>query len=164
MQRTTRFQSLRAPYRSAGCVTVLMAAAITGAAILVGAAPAQAAQPTKAQMKRGKGLYQLTCQDCHQANGQGLFTAYPPLAKVDLAGKHRAQTIEVVLLGLKGELKVNGKTYHGSSPKFDLTDQQVADVLTYVFNTWGNHFGAVTKGEVAAERKKLGATSKKKES
>ncbi|MFC3195915.1 cytochrome D1 domain-containing protein [Marinicella sediminis] len=105
------------------------------------------------QMQAGEKLYQTYCTACHQANGQGLAGAFPPLAASDymLADKNRA--IKTVIGGLSGEITVNGKTYNAVMPNLSyLNDEQVANVVTYVMNSWGNEGFQVSSAEVAALR------------
>jgi nitrite reductase (NO-forming)/hydroxylamine reductase len=105
------------------------------------------------QMAAGEKLYQTYCTACHQANGEGLAGAFPPLAASDymLADKNRA--IQTVIGGLSGEIVVNGKTYNAVMPNLSyLSDEQVASVVTYVMNSWGNEGYQVSPAEVAALR------------
>ncbi|PRY10208.1 cytochrome c [Pontibacter ummariensis] len=106
-------------------------------------------------IKRGEAVYTANCQACHQAEGTGIPGAFPPLAKSDFL-KDQKKVIGVVVHGLSGEIKVNGETYNMQMPaQSHLTDQQVADVLNYVQNNWGNKAtAAVTPAQVAAIRKK----------
>jgi len=107
------------------------------------------------RMNRGKGLFETNCAACHQMNGEGLAGAFPPLAKSDylVADKHRA--IGTVLKGLSGPITVNGTDYNAVMPQLSyLNDADVADILTYVMNSWGNDSGAVASAEVAAVRAK----------
>jgi nitrite reductase (NO-forming)/hydroxylamine reductase len=90
---------------------------------------------------------------CHQANGKGLPKAFPPLAGSDylLADKHRA--IKIVVNGLQGAVRVNNETYNSIMPPLpQLSNQEVADVVTYVLNAWGNKGGTVSLAEVNAVR------------
>lgn len=101
----------------------------------------------------GKVVYDKYCTGCHQPTGAGLTGAFPPLAKSDylLADKQRA--IGVVVKGLTGEITVNGQKYNGAMPNFAyLKDQEIADVLTYALNSWGNNGGGVAAEAVAAAR------------
>ena len=86
------------------------------------------------------------------ANGKGVPAVYPPLAQADylLADKERA--IRQALYGMEGEMVVNGQTYNSVMPPQDLTDQEAADVLNYIYNSWGNSGEPVTPEEVAAQR------------
>lgn len=102
----------------------------------------------------GDAIYKKTCITCHQANGEGLINTYPPLAKSDfLADKEK--TIKQVIKGFTGELTVNGKKYNSSMPAQQLTDDEIASVLTYVYSNFGNSGGAVTADEVKTVRAKL---------
>ena len=87
----------------------------------------------------GKSLYNKTCFACHQANGEGIPNAFPPLANSDYLNADVKRAISVIVNGKSGEIEVNGKTYNSVMTKQTLTDTEVADVLTYVYNTWGNN-------------------------
>jgi mono/diheme cytochrome c family protein len=106
------------------------------------------------RMARGGKLFAAHCAACHQANGQGLAGAFPPLAASDfLASGGPAAAINVVLNGMTGPIKVNGKDYNSVMPNLSyLSDSEVADIVTYVFNSWGNPGGEVSSAEVAAAR------------
>jgi nitrite reductase (NO-forming) len=103
-------------------------------------------------MEKGKRVYTQTCFACHQLNGEGLAGVFPPLAKSDflLADKDRA--IRGVIKGLAGPIKVNGKDYNGVMPPVTLNDDQVAQVVTYILNEWGNDGGIVTVDDVRKVR------------
>jgi nitrite reductase (NO-forming) len=102
----------------------------------------------------GDAIYKKTCIACHQANGEGLGNTYPPLAKSDfISDKEKA--ITQVLKGYSGELVVNGKKYNNTMPAQQLTDDEIAAVLTYVYSNFGNSGSAVTADEVKAIRAKL---------
>ncbi|KGQ22909.1 c-type cytochrome [Thermus filiformis] len=96
-----------------------------------------------ALMEKGKAVYEANCAACHQANGQGLPGAFPPLA-----GNPNLQdvghVISVTKNGLQGPITVNGQTYNGVMPGFpQLSDEEVKAVATYIRNSWGNAFGPV---------------------
>jgi nitrite reductase (NO-forming) len=121
------------------------------------AAAAQAAvlgAPTKAQqIAAGGALYSGTCSTCHQADGQGLADVFPPLAKSDWLMKDKERAIDAVLNGLAGKITVNGKHYNSVMPPMSqLSNDEVASILTYAMNEWGNSGPAVTPGEVARVR------------
>ena len=112
------------------------------------------------QIQAGSALYQGTCSVCHQVNGEGMPNVFPPLAKSDflMAKPHRA--IEIVMNGLSGPVTVNGATFNSVMPPMSqLTDDEVANILTYVMNTWGNGGPVISKEEVA----KVRATTKRPE-
>jgi len=108
-------------------------------------------------MARGESVFLSTCAACHQPTGQGLPGAFPPLAGSDFLAGNRRVVMQAALFGLSGPITVNGADYNGVMPSVGyLSDQELADVLTYVFNSWGNAFAAVNVDEVAALRAELG--------
>jgi nitrite reductase (NO-forming) len=107
----------------------------------------------KASISRGKEIYTNYCISCHMEQGTGIENLYPPLAKADYMMNDKNRSILQVLKGANGEMKVNGKTYNAPMTGFDLTDEQVSDVLNYSRNSWGNK-GAAIKPEDVANAKK----------
>ena len=108
----------------------------------------------KASVVRGKDVYTAQCITCHMEQGEGLEGVYPPVAKSDYLMADKKRSIEQVLYGLTGEIKVNGIAYDGVMTGYDLTDQEVSDVLNYIRNSFGNKGAAVVPEEVKASRKK----------
>jgi len=106
----------------------------------------------KASIVRGKEVYIAQCMSCHLEQGEGIEDVYPPLAKADYLMADKKRSIDNVIHGVKGEIKVNGKTYNMDMTAFDLPDQDVSDVLNYIRNSWGNKGSAVTPEEVSAAR------------
>lgn len=106
------------------------------------------------QIAAGKVLFQGTCSACHQLDGKGLPPAFPPLAGSDwLTSKTKAEIIGVALNGLTGEVKVNNQTYNSvMTPMSHMTDDDLANILTYVYNSWGNPGTVVSKDDVAKVR------------
>jgi mono/diheme cytochrome c family protein len=102
---------------------------------------------------KGKDIYSKTCIACHQANGQGIPGAFPPLAKSDYLNKDVNRAIKGVVKGLTGPITVNGKKYNSAMPAQALSDQQIADAMTYVYANWGNNKTVVTAAMVKAQRK-----------
>ena len=100
----------------------------------------------------GKNLYQKTCFACHQANGEGIPNAFPPLANSDYLNADVKRAIGTVVHGKTGEITVNGKVYNSVMTKQTLTDDEVADVLTYVYNSWGNNKTNVKVSDVMEAR------------
>jgi nitrite reductase (NO-forming) len=90
------------------------------------------------RIEYGKQIYSQTCYACHQPSGEGIANAFPPLAKSDYLNADVDRAISSVLHGITGEITVNGKTYNSIMPAQNLSDEQVANVLTYVYNSWGN--------------------------
>ncbi len=97
----------------------------------------------------GKGM----CVTCHQANGQGLSPAFPPLAQADYLLEDKMRAIHQTMYGAKEPIVVNGQTYPGGvMTVVEMTDQEVVDVVNYILNSWGNDGGTVTLEEVAQVR------------
>ena len=113
------------------------------------------AKPTSLaeRIEDGKSIYNKTCFACHQANGEGLPNAFPPLAKSDYLNADINRAIEIVLKGKTGEIAVNGKKYNSVMTAQTLTDEEVANVLTFVYSTWGNNKKEITPDMVAKMRK-----------
>ena len=105
------------------------------------------------QMVLGKEKYLQICMACHQAEGQGIPSAFPPLAKSDYLNADVARAIDVVLNGKTGEITVNGDKYNSVMTAQNLTDEEVVNVLTYVYNSWGNDKKEVTLEMVKNARK-----------
>jgi len=106
------------------------------------------------QIEAGKALFAGTCSTCHQASGEGMPGVFPPLANSDYIAADPAHVPQVILHGLQGPIKVNGKDYDSIMPPMSqLTDDEVANIATYVLNSWGNPGGHVTKAQAAEIRK-----------
>lgn len=111
------------------------------------------APPTKeVQMERGRRVFLMACFACHQVDGKGLPGIFPPLAGSDFLKGDKTQVIRAPLKGLSGPLVVNAKTYNNVMPPQPFTDQQLADALTYVMNSWGNDLGTVSREDVRRVR------------
>jgi len=122
---------------------------------VVAAAEAKAAgKLTKEQqIAAGQVLFKGTCSVCHQDSGQGIPDVFPPLAKSDYLLKDPKQGIHIALNGLTGKVMVNGKTFNSVMPPMSqLNDDEIANILTYVLNSWGNDGGVITKEQVQAVR------------
>ena len=115
------------------------------------------------QIESGKEIYMKAapggglCFTCHQPNGQGISGQFPPLAGSDWVLGEKERLIKISIHGLMGEIEVNGVKYNNvmappGIPPGSLTDQQIADVLTYIRNEWGNSASAVSPEEVATIR------------
>lgn len=89
-------------------------------------------------ISRGKEIYTDFCIQCHMANGQGNGITFPPLDGSDWLKKKRTESMHAVKYGQKGEIVVNGKKYNAIMPPMGLSDQEVADVMNYVNNSWSN--------------------------
>ncbi|MDZ7789419.1 MAG: cytochrome D1 domain-containing protein [Xanthomonadales bacterium] len=118
---------------------------------------AEVAKAAAGDMEAGEKGYKTHCQACHQADGSGLQGAFPPLAGNDNIIGNAEMIIENVLSGRSGELEVNGVTYNGVMPAMSyLSDKDVADIATYVLNSWGNDGATVSAEQVATQRTQLG--------
>jgi nitrite reductase (NO-forming) len=105
------------------------------------------------QVHAGEALFAGTCSVCHQANGAGLPGVFPPLAKSDFLAADLNRAMGVVLHGLNGKLKVNGAEYDSVMPPMNqLNDDEVANILTYVLNSWGNPGGRISTDDVKKSR------------
>ena len=111
----------------------------------------------EAQIKSGQTTYMMVCFACHQPTGLGMPNMFPPLAGSDWVNAPKAdRLIRMVLQGFTGPITVNGKPFTSIAPimppQATLTDQQIADVLTFVRNSFGNKAPAVSPDQVAAIR------------
>jgi nitrite reductase (NO-forming) len=104
------------------------------------------------RIEAGKKLYMQACFACHQASGEGIPNAFPPLANADYLNADENRAIDVLLRGLSGEIEVNGKKYNSMMPAQSLSDEEVANVLTYVYNNWGNKGTEITPEMVKKRR------------
>ena len=98
-------------------------------------------------------MYAQTCLTCHQADGGGVPNLNPPLIKTTYVLGDKSQLARSVLNGLKVPVEIDGDTYSNAMPAQNhLNDQQIADVLTYVRNSFGNKASQVRVAEVKAVR------------
>ena len=107
---------------------------------------------------RGKKIFAANCQTCHQANGLGVAGQYPPLAGSEFTTGGSRRPAMIVLKGLQGPVTVKGQKFGAAVMQpWDktLTDQKIADVLTYERSEWGNSASPVTAEQIAALRKEL---------
>ena len=115
-------------------------------------------------MQRGKKVYDNTCLACHQSDGDGVQRMNPTLVKTKWVLGDKKALIKIVLNGLKGgEIEIDGDKFHNPMPPQAalLSDQQIADVLTYVRNSFGNKASAITAAEVKKARTTVNAVSTK---
>lgn len=101
---------------------------------------------------KGEEVYNQTCRACHQANGEGLPSAFPPLAKSDYLLADKVRAINQVIKGSTGEIIVNGQKFNSTMPPINLNDEQISNVLNYVLHSWGNNGEVITVEEVKAQR------------
>jgi nitrite reductase (NO-forming) len=110
--------------------------------------PAIASLTKEVRLERGKQVYMQSCFACHLPDGKGMANVFPPLAGSDYLLADADRAIRVVLKGLTGPVTVNGTTYNSAMPPQPLTDEQIADVMTYVLNSWGNQGATITPDDV----------------
>jgi mono/diheme cytochrome c family protein len=102
--------------------------------------------------KRGEEVYTANCASCHQPAGEGVEAAFPPLAKTAYL-KDQKRAISIILKGQEGEITVNGKKYNTAMVALpQLSDREVADVLNFVSNSWGNKNPVIKPAQVKALR------------
>lgn len=106
------------------------------------------------RIKAGETLYMQNCASCHMRKGEGMPNAFPPLAKSDYLMKRSDKGIGIILNGLQGKITVNGKDFTGVMPQLQLSDEEIANIMTFVRNSWGNSSDMVAPEEVAKLRKK----------
>ena len=122
-----------------------------------GAARGEVSADTTAKSKAeridaGKKLFTSICAACHQPSGQGLPNVFPPLAGSDFLNADKSRAIKIVMAGRQGEVVVNGTKFNNNMPAFPLGNEDVANVLTYVYNSFGNSGLEVTPEEVKTVR------------
>jgi nitrite reductase (NO-forming)/hydroxylamine reductase len=141
-------------------IVIAWLAAVALAPIAAGAAEVHAAEvaqgAAKARLDEGAKVYQTYCQACHQASGEGMAGAFPPLAGSNYLLKDPLVGVRAVLEGVSGEIVVNNQKFNSVMPHLNyLKDEQVADVVTYVLNSWGNDGGVVVPAQVASLRAEI---------
>lgn len=94
--------------------------------------------PLSESIARGKEVYEGYCIACHQGTGEGVADAIPPLKGSDVLIQNPDRAIRAVKYGQSGKIVVNGITYNGYMPEPGLDDEEIADVINYVRNSWGN--------------------------
>lgn len=118
-------------------------------------AAAAVAAPDAETMKRGQAVYSRTCIACHQPTGLGIPPVFPPLAGSEWIAKDASIAVRNIVNGMIGPVTVKGVTYNSMMPAVaGLSDKDIADVVTYVNNAFGNTGATVTEAEVTAIKKK----------
>jgi mono/diheme cytochrome c family protein len=92
----------------------------------------------------GMVVYQIKCQNCHGAKGEGLQTLIPPLTDSVYLKANKQILACDIKYGLKDKINISQKQFDGAMPANDITDIEIAEVLTYVTNSFGNKLGVVT--------------------
>lgn len=98
----------------------------------------------------GKLVYDDLCITCHLDNGKGVPKTFPPLADSDYLENNQLESIKGIKFGMNKEIMVNGIVYKGNMANQGLTDQEIANVMNYINNSWGNNYGSfITTEEVS---------------
>ena len=116
------------------------------------APPPVVAKNKDEKIEMGHRIFSTICAACHQPTGRGVPNVFPPLAGSDFLNADKNRAIKIVINGRQGELVVNGQRFNNTMPKFPLTDQEIANALTFVYNSFGNAGIEVTPEEVATLR------------
>jgi mono/diheme cytochrome c family protein len=104
-----------------------------------GMPPTNASPKSRAErIELGRRLFTTVCSACHQTGGQGIPDRFPPLAGSDYLNADKNRAIKIVINGRQGEVIVNGRKFNNIMPKFPLGDDDVANALTFVYNSFGN--------------------------
>jgi nitrite reductase (NO-forming) len=106
------------------------------------------------RIKAGESVYNNNCFACHQPSGEGLPNAFPPLKNSDYLNADANRAIEYVLKGHSGEIRVNGQKYNSVMTAQALNDEEIANVLTFVYNSWNNSKKDISPAMVANVRNK----------
>lgn len=98
----------------------------------------------------GKQVYNDFCMQCHMANGEGVAKVFPPLANSDYLNNNRIESIKGLKYGMSGEITVNGIKYNSVMAAQGLSNKEIADVMNYITNSWGNiNKSLITEEEVS---------------
>ena len=114
--------------------------------------PAPSATDKASSVALGEVVFKTNCMACHQQNGQGIPSAFPPLAKSDYLNADEIRAIKTITGGLQGKVTVNGETYDGVMPSWSLPDEDITNVINYLYANWGNSGRTVTVDQVKANR------------
>ncbi len=118
-------------------------------------------RPPEQGLEEGRALFLATCSPCHQAEGQGMKGIFPPLAGSDfIAGNDKETVLATILKGLTGKLVVNDVEYNNVMPAMShLSDEHIAQIISFVYNSWDNPGGMIAAHEVGAIRASLGVST-----
>lgn len=111
-------------------------------------------KPLEQSITDGEEIYQDFCIQCHLDTGEGVSGVFPPLAKSDYLVNNTKMSIRGLKFGMSGPIVVNGEGYNGVMQDQGLDDVEIADVMNYILNNWGNEFmGMITEEQVASVNK-----------
>ncbi len=103
----------------------------------------------KQYLVAGETLFLQYCSNCHQQDGTGLADLYPPLLESDYMEENFEEVICIIKNGKQGEIVVNGKTYNQLMPPLNmLTDLEIAEIATYIYNNFGHERGLIPVKDV----------------
>jgi len=131
---------------------------IVGYLLIVGGTTASLYQEkTKEEsIVAGEEIYQDFCLECHLTTGAGVSGVFPPLKDSDYLMNNIDKSIAGIKFGLKGEIVVNDEIYDGVMAKQGLDDEEIADVMNYILNQWGNSYDAqITTQQVSEVQKSV---------
>ena len=101
-------------------------------------------------IKSGLEIYQDFCIQCHLTSGQGVLDVFPPLKNSDYLFNKIDLSIAGIKYGLKGQITVNDKNYNGVMSSQGLDNEEIADVMNYILNQWGNNYDKLITPEQVA--------------
>ncbi len=110
-------------------------------------------------LTQGEQLYATNCSNCHQKSGTGLGRVYPPLNQSDVVDNRFEEVICLMRHGRQGELIVNGKLYNQAMPATTLSDLEIAEIATYIYNSWGRTRGIIEVNTVSSVLQKCENTT-----
>lgn len=110
--------------------------------------PPRQAGSKEEKIQLGRQLFRSICAACHQPTGRGIPNVFPPLAGSDFLNANKDRAIKIVINGRQGVVVVNGQAFNNSMPSFPLSDDDIANVLTFVYNSFGNSGIEVNADEV----------------
>ena len=111
---------------------------------------------SKTTLERGSTVYIATCIGCHQAEGEGIPGLHPPLANTSYVLGDKINLVNIILLGMYDPVTIDNVNYTSVMPSFaQLTDQEIADVLSYVRNSFGNNATGIRASLVKDARQKI---------
>ena len=104
----------------------------------------------------GEEIYQDFCLQCHLTTGAGVSGVFPPIKNSDYLMNNIDKSIAGIKFGLKGEIVVNDEIYDGVMAKQGLDNEEIADVMNYILNQWGNSYDAqITNQQVSEVQKSV---------
>jgi len=97
-------------------------------------------KPLKESITRGNEIYNDFCVQCHLDNGEGVAGIFPPLSNSDYLLNNIRESIYGIKYGMEGPITVNGELYDGIMVSQGLDNEEIADVMNYILNSWENSY------------------------